>query len=133
MVFGVPRNQTAGRGVLKGHDIQERQVAAAGAMAVSSSSGPAGPAPEQGEKPIGRRAVLGILGLGGLGIAFGEHVQNGISDLLAPLRGTGLAGLVTVILARRYGPHLLRAIRNPEPTRALDSTGLDRELQPQAA
>jgi hypothetical protein len=61
---------------------------------VTSTGGPGGPAPDQGEKPIGRRAVLAILGLGGLGIAFGAHVQNGISDLLAPLRGTGLAGLV---------------------------------------
>ena len=50
--------------------------------------------PSRADKPIGRRAVLGILGLGGLGIAFGQHVQNGISDLLKPLRGTGLAGLV---------------------------------------
>jgi DMSO/TMAO reductase YedYZ molybdopterin-dependent catalytic subunit len=38
--------------------------------------------------------VLAILGLGGLGIAFGQQVQNGISDLLRPLGGTGLAGLV---------------------------------------
>jgi DMSO/TMAO reductase YedYZ molybdopterin-dependent catalytic subunit len=61
---------------------------------VTSTGAPEGPTPEQGEKPIGRRAVLAILGLGGLGIAFGEHVQNGISDLLKPLHGTGLAGLV---------------------------------------
>ncbi len=59
---------------------------------------PRGPAselpPRSGEKPIGRRTVLAILGVGALGIAFGEKVQDGITSLLTPLRGTGLANLV---------------------------------------
>ncbi|MCU1490555.1 MAG: oxidoreductase molybdopterin binding [Acidimicrobiaceae bacterium] len=46
------------------------------------------------EKPVGRRVVLGMLGVGALGIAFGENVQNGISRLLSPLGGSGLASLV---------------------------------------
>ena len=46
------------------------------------------------DKPIGRRAVLAILGLGALGIAYGENVQNGITSLLTPLRSSGLANLV---------------------------------------
>jgi len=52
------------------------------------------PAPDAGDKPIGRRAVLTILGLGALGIAFGERVQNGITGLLTPLRSSGLANLL---------------------------------------
>jgi DMSO/TMAO reductase YedYZ molybdopterin-dependent catalytic subunit len=65
-----------------------------GEEALSARSG--GPAERPGldEKPIGRRAVLAILGFGALGIAFGEKVQNGVSDLLEPLRSSGLAGIV---------------------------------------
>ena len=96
---------------------------------VTSTGGTAGPAPEQGDKPIGRRAVLGILGLGGLGIAFGEHVQNGISDLLKPLRGTGLAGLVP-----GGGNFTLYTVTNgfpsPPPTYKLTVNGMvERPLQ----
>jgi hypothetical protein len=47
-----------------------------------------------GDKPIGRRAVLAILGVGALGIVFGEQVQNGITSLLTPLRNSGLANIV---------------------------------------
>ena len=47
---------------------------------------------------------------------------------------TGLAGLVTVLLARRYGPHLLRAVRNLQTAElALDGTGTDRISVRQAA
>jgi hypothetical protein len=61
----------------------------------SSTSGrPPGHSSGDGDKPIGRRAVLGILGVGALGIAFGERVQNGITSLLTPLRSSGLANLV---------------------------------------
>ena len=64
----------------------------------SSGNLPPGPAselkPRGGDKPIGRRAVLGILGLGALGIAFGERVQDGITSLLSPLRSSGLANIV---------------------------------------
>ncbi len=60
----------------------------------SSSRPPRETPPEAGDKPIGRRAVLAILGLGALGIAYGENVQNGITSLLTPLRSSGLANLV---------------------------------------
>ena len=39
---------------------------------------------EQG-KPVGRRIVLGMLGLGALGIVFGKQLQNAQSDVLAPV------------------------------------------------
>lgn len=56
--------------------------------------GPSSRLPAAGEKQIGRRAMIGIVGLGALGIVFGEKVQNGISTLLSPLQGTGLSNIV---------------------------------------
>jgi hypothetical protein len=53
--------------------------------------------PERGEswsKPIGRRTVLSILGLGGLGIVFGSDVQKGISGLLRSVHAGSVASLV---------------------------------------
>ena len=58
------------------------------------TAAPRRPPQGQGDKPIGRRTVLAILGLGALGIAFGERVQNGITSLLTPLRSSGLANIV---------------------------------------
>jgi hypothetical protein len=60
----------------------------------ASAGRPSGLAAAGGDKPIGRRTVLAILGVGALGIAFGEHVQDGITSLLSPLRSSGLANLV---------------------------------------
>lgn len=34
--------------------------------------------------PIGRRVVLGMLGLGAAGIVFGKRIQDGLSSLLSP-------------------------------------------------
>ena len=42
-------------------------------------------------KPIGRRAVLSMLGLGALGTLFGSHVQAGISSLLRAVHANGVA------------------------------------------
>ena len=47
--------------------------------------------------PIGRRVVLGMVGLGAIGVAFGSSLQSGLDKVLAPLRGvdpTGLTGLI---------------------------------------
>jgi DMSO/TMAO reductase YedYZ molybdopterin-dependent catalytic subunit len=47
--------------------------------------------------PVGRRVVLGLLGIGGLGIAFGSRVQNTIANALGPIElrdPTGLLGLL---------------------------------------
>ena len=81
----------AGRGKPKPYDPNAR--ASTGTQA-GEKSRPAAPGPDPSEKPIGRRAVIAILGLGALGIAYGEHVQDGITDLLSPLRSSGLANLV---------------------------------------
>jgi DMSO/TMAO reductase YedYZ molybdopterin-dependent catalytic subunit len=63
-------------------------------LAPGLAPGPASPLPARGDKPIGRRTVLAILGVGALGIVFGEHVQDGITSLLSPLRSTGLGNIV---------------------------------------
>jgi DMSO/TMAO reductase YedYZ molybdopterin-dependent catalytic subunit len=52
---------------------------------------------ETSGKPIGRRVVLGILGLGALGIVTGRKLQDGVAALLAPVQRydpTGLSGLL---------------------------------------
>jgi DMSO/TMAO reductase YedYZ molybdopterin-dependent catalytic subunit len=46
------------------------------------------------DKPIGRRVVLTILGLGALGIATGSAVQDGLDALLRPLRTAGVGGFL---------------------------------------
>lgn len=51
----------------------------------------------EGGAPVGRRIVLGLLGLGGLGVVFGSKVQNGLSKALGPIEEhdpTGLVGLL---------------------------------------
>lgn len=48
-------------------------------------------------KPIGRRVVLGMLGLGAVGVVTGRSVQDGLNALLAPVQRidpTGLTGLL---------------------------------------
>jgi DMSO/TMAO reductase YedYZ molybdopterin-dependent catalytic subunit len=48
------------------------------------------------EKPVGRRVVLGMVGLGVAGVFFGAPVSRGVGDLLQPLTSgdSGLASLV---------------------------------------
>jgi DMSO/TMAO reductase YedYZ molybdopterin-dependent catalytic subunit len=55
--------------------------------------------------PIGRRVVLGMIGLGAVGVVTGKAVQNGISTALAPLQRndpTGLTGLLPGNYFRLY-------------------------------
>lgn len=55
--------------------------------------------------PIGRRVVLGMLGLGTLGVLFGSRVQSGLEWALAPILardGTGLSGLLPISRFRIY-------------------------------
>ena len=51
--------------------------------------------------PVGRRVVLGLLGLGALGVVTGGAVQDGLSRLLAN-DPTGLSGLVPLGNTFRY-------------------------------
>jgi len=55
--------------------------------------------------PVGRRVVLGLLGLGALGVVTGAAVQDGLSRLLAPVQlrdPTGLSSLVPLGNTFRY-------------------------------
>jgi DMSO/TMAO reductase YedYZ molybdopterin-dependent catalytic subunit len=55
--------------------------------------------------PVGRRVVLGLLGLGALGIVGGARLQNGLSAALAPIETrdpTGLVGLLPLGNTFRY-------------------------------
>jgi DMSO/TMAO reductase YedYZ molybdopterin-dependent catalytic subunit len=45
------------------------------------------------DRTIGRRAVLGMVGLGGLGIVFGSKVQSGLERLLRPITQNDSTGL----------------------------------------
>src|SRR5437899_1873579 len=58
-----------------------------------------------GEKPIGRRVALGVIGAGLTGIVFGSHVQDAMERVLGPITardGTGLSSLFPVGRFRIY-------------------------------
>jgi DMSO/TMAO reductase YedYZ molybdopterin-dependent catalytic subunit len=50
-----------------------------------------------GDKPIGRRIVLGMLGLGAVGIAFGERIQSTIERTLRPITQNDPTGLTSFV------------------------------------
>lgn len=52
-----------------------------------------------GGRPVGRRIVLGMLGLGVLGVAFGDHLQNIESAFLRPVEERDPTGLTALIPA----------------------------------
>ena len=48
--------------------------------------------PDKGS-PVGRRVVLGVLGLGAIGVVTGSSVQNGLDSVLAPIQRSDPTGL----------------------------------------
>jgi DMSO/TMAO reductase YedYZ molybdopterin-dependent catalytic subunit len=67
-------------------------------------------------RPVGRRIVLGMLGLGVLGVAFGNHLQNIESAVLRPVEErdpTGLSSLIPAGNTFRF-----YSITGDEPQRA---------------
>lgn len=58
-------------------------------------------APEQADRdtgtPVGRRVVLGLLGLGALGIVTGSRVQNALLRVLGPLEVRDPTGLLSLL------------------------------------
>ena len=67
-------------------------------------SASSGDAMESGA-PVGRRVVLGMVGLAALGVAFGSTLQRGLDSALAPIRSidpTGLSNLVPGTGGWRY-------------------------------
>jgi hypothetical protein len=71
-------------------------VAAASADEQALATGaPVTPAPhERWSRPIGRRTVLTVLGLGALGTLFGSNVQSGVTGLLDSVHAQGVASLL---------------------------------------
>ena len=70
-------------------------------------------------KPVGRRVVLGLLGLGGLGVVGGSRVSDGLARLLGPLESrdpTGLIALLPLGNAFRY-----YSVTGSVPTETADS------------
>lgn len=51
-------------------------------------------APDSWSKPVGRRTVLSLLGLGALGTLFGSHVQAGITSVLDSLHAGSIASVL---------------------------------------
>lgn len=65
----------------------------------------AGPEPTERASPVGRRTVLGLLALGGVGVVTGSRIQNGLARVLAPIQNhdpTGLTGLIPLGDTFRY-------------------------------
>ena len=52
--------------------------------------------PEPG-RPVGRRIVLGLLGLGALGVATGTTAQNAVTAVLGPVQMHDPTGLLSVL------------------------------------
>jgi DMSO/TMAO reductase YedYZ molybdopterin-dependent catalytic subunit len=52
--------------------------------------------PDRGA-PVGRRVVLGLLGLGAVGVVAGSSVQSGLDSLLAPLQRDDPTGLTSLL------------------------------------
>ena len=77
--------------------------------------------------PIGRRVVLGLVGLGALGIAAGSTVQERLARLLAPVQRadpTGLTSLLPLGNTFRYYSVTSSVPRPTEDTYRLDVNGL---------
>lgn len=47
--------------------------------------------------PVGRRLVLGMVGLAAVGVAFGASLQRGLESVLAPIRGVDPTGLTSLV------------------------------------
>jgi DMSO/TMAO reductase YedYZ molybdopterin-dependent catalytic subunit len=76
---------------------------------------------------VGRRVVLGLLGLGALGIVTGSALQNGLSAVLGPLETrdpTGLLGLVPAGHTFRYYSVTGRVPERDRSTYALTVSGM---------
>ncbi|MGW0856254.1 molybdopterin-dependent oxidoreductase [Streptomyces sp. NPDC002690] len=63
-----------------------------------TGGGAGGPARGKGEeRPVGRRIILGALGLGALGVAGGATIQRGLDNTLASVASKDPTGLFSVL------------------------------------
>ena len=74
-------------------------------MAIASDAGPARPEDaDVGDaadyaSPVGRRVILGMLGLGAAGVLVGSRIQSGLAGALAPVQAADPTGLAQLIPA----------------------------------
>jgi DMSO/TMAO reductase YedYZ molybdopterin-dependent catalytic subunit len=82
------------------------------------------------DAPVGRRIVLGMLGLGAAGVAFGSHASDAISNLMAPVEEHDPTGLTSLVPAaggfRYYSISGSEPKRTPEEYRLTVSGLVDR-------
>jgi DMSO/TMAO reductase YedYZ molybdopterin-dependent catalytic subunit len=64
---------------------------------VGTVSVPSNSPTEPDGKPVGRRVVLGLFGVGTLGVVFGSKVQNALLRVLAPIESRDPTGLVSLL------------------------------------
>ena len=87
-------------------DDDERPPVPASDSSGSGTGGPGDTAEVDGAgRPIGRRIVLGMLGLGAIGVIFGKQLQNAQSSVLDPVvrnDPTGLSNLLPAVDRFRY-------------------------------
>jgi DMSO/TMAO reductase YedYZ molybdopterin-dependent catalytic subunit len=70
-------------------------------------------------RPVGRRVILGLVGLGGAGVLLGSRAQNALTRLLEPVEAhdpTGLIALFPLGAAFRF-----YSVTGSVPTRTADS------------
>jgi DMSO/TMAO reductase YedYZ molybdopterin-dependent catalytic subunit len=53
--------------------------------------------PDPAGAPVGRRLVLGLIGLGALGVVTGQRVQNGLAQAIGPIADHDPTGLLQLI------------------------------------
>ena len=53
--------------------------------------------PEVDGKPVGRRTILGLIALAGVGVVGGKAVQSGLAKVLAPIELRDPTGLISLI------------------------------------
>jgi DMSO/TMAO reductase YedYZ molybdopterin-dependent catalytic subunit len=81
---------------MKGSPTSDGEDRAGGAAEAGGEHGSEGEDEGRGT-PIGRRLILGMLGLGAVGVATGASIQNGLDNVLASISAkdpTGLTGLL---------------------------------------
>ena len=92
---GGVRSEPAGLGAGAAGDAVA--AAAAGVSPEGAGSGP--PPAEAGGAPVGRRVVLGMIGLAAAGILVGKRVQSVISDAMAPIQAADPTGITQLLPA----------------------------------
>ena len=77
------------------------------------------------DTPVGRRVVLGLIGVGAVGVLAGARVQDWLERVLGPLiskDGTGLAAFLPLAAGETPPRRVEKAARQPAP-RASYQTG----------